>query len=178
MAPNKLVASKRKTSGPPDTQRNGTKKSKITNATTDPRRKPHAKAQETEDNGIVLRTYYPHEMSNARALAYNKDELPRPIELLNEALADTKTEREKVEVKDAVVHWYKCDLRTKDNHALFLASEKAKEKGVPLICIVCIFRAPMFSNRSVWDMDYAAWDARDIVTSRHNFLLLNASLKT
>lgn len=77
-------------------------------------------------------------MSNARALAYNQDELPRPIELLNEALADTKTEREGIAVKDAVVHWYKCDLRTKDNHALFLASEKAKAKGVPLICLYIV----------------------------------------
>lgn len=77
-------------------------------------------------------------MSNARALAYNNNELPRPIDDLNDALADTKAEREKVEVKDAVVHWFKCDLRTKDNKALHAASEKAKEKGVPLITIYIV----------------------------------------
>lgn len=138
MAPNRSAASKRKDFGPTDTQNNSSKKLKESNGTTDPLRKPHAKAQESEDNGIVLRTYYPHEMSNARALAYNNDELPRPIELLNSALAETKHERENILVKDAVVHWFKCDLRTKDNHALFSAGEKAKEKGVPLVCIYIV----------------------------------------
>jgi hypothetical protein len=36
------------------------------------------------------------------------------------------------------VHWFKCDLRTKDNKGLHLASEKAKEKGVPLIGIYIV----------------------------------------
>lgn len=77
-------------------------------------------------------------MSNARALAYNNNELPRPIELLNSALSETQSQRAKIRVKDAVVHWFKCDLRTKDNHALHLASEKATSKGVPLICIYIV----------------------------------------
>ncbi|KAK0624908.1 DNA photolyase, FAD-binding/Cryptochrome [Bombardia bombarda] len=94
---------------------------------------PHPFHQESEENGIVLRKFYPHEMSNARARAYNSDELPRPIELLNAALAGTAADRKKVQVKDAVVHWFKMDLRTGDNQALFLASEKAREAGVPLI---------------------------------------------
>lgn len=86
----------------------------------------------------MLREYYPHEMNNARALAYNSDELPRPIELLDSALKETAQERAKIEVRDAVVHWFKCDLRTKDNNSLHLASEKAKEKGVPLICMYIV----------------------------------------
>lgn len=110
-----------------------TKKTKITNGTTDPLRQPHHSAQEAEDNGIVLRKYYPHEMSNARALAYNSDSLPRPIELLSSALQETQSAREEIHVKDAVVHWFKCDLRTRDNKGLFLASEKARQKGAPLI---------------------------------------------
>ncbi|KAG4442923.1 hypothetical protein IFR05_001627 [Cadophora sp. M221] len=114
------------------------KKSKISNGSSDPLRAPHESAQEAEDNGIVLREFYPHEMSNARAKAYNNDELPRPIELLNDALAETKAAREGVEVKDAVVHWFKCDLRTRDNKGLFLASEKAREGGVPLIAVYIV----------------------------------------
>ena len=136
MPPKKVTTNgKRKASTPADS--NGTKKAKP-NGPSDPFREPHPKAQEAEDNGIVLRKYYPHEMSNARALAYNNNELTRPIELLNSALSDTKAEREKVQVKDAVVHWFKCDLRTKDNKSLHLASEKAKENGVPLIAMYII----------------------------------------
>jgi deoxyribodipyrimidine photo-lyase len=114
-----------------------TKKSKL-NPFTDPLREPHPKAQEAEENGIVLRKYYPPEMSIARALAYKNNEIPRPIELLNTALSETKAERERIAVKDSVVHWFKCDLRTKDNKSLHLASEKAKEMGVPLITMYIV----------------------------------------
>lgn len=77
-------------------------------------------------------------MSNARCQAYNNNELPRPIELLNDALKETASERVNIPVKDAVVHWFKNDLRTKDNKALSLASKKAEEKGVPLICLYIV----------------------------------------
>jgi deoxyribodipyrimidine photo-lyase len=131
MPPKKAANGKRKASTPPT---NGSsKKTKVTNGSSDPLRKPHSKALETEEHGIVLTEYYPLEMCNARALAYNNDELPRPINDLNNALEETKSEREEIKVKDAVVHWFKCDLRTQDNKGLHLASEKAKEKGVPLI---------------------------------------------
>ncbi|KAN0093654.1 DNA photolyase, FAD-binding/Cryptochrome [Hyaloscypha variabilis] len=131
------VNGKRKASAPAEPSTNGAKKSKP-NGSSDPLREPHPKAQEAEENGIVLRKYYPHEMSNARALAYNNDEITRPIELLNSALSETRVEREKIQVKDVVVHWFKCDLRTKDNKSLHLASEKAKEKGVPLIAMYIV----------------------------------------
>jgi deoxyribodipyrimidine photo-lyase len=114
------------------------KKPKTSNGSSDNLRDPHPKAQEAEEYGIVLRKYYPHEMSNARALDYNNDEIPRPIKQLETVLKETEAERAKIQVKDAVVHWYKCDLRTKDNKSLHLASEKAKEKGAPLICIYII----------------------------------------
>jgi hypothetical protein len=75
---------KRKTSS--SLQVNGLKKLKVTPSANDPLRQPHDRAQEAEDNGIVIRKFYPPEMNNARALAYNADQLPRPIELLNAAL--------------------------------------------------------------------------------------------
>jgi deoxyribodipyrimidine photo-lyase len=113
------------------------KKVKINNGS-DPIYAPHEKAQEAEDNGIVLRKYYPPAMSIERAQAYNNDIISRPIKVLESALEDTKGERQDIKVKHAVVHWFKCDLRTKDNKSLHLASEKAKEKGVPLIAIYIV----------------------------------------
>ena len=139
MPPKQVVVGNGKRKASPDpTTINGCSKKIKPNGSSDPLREPHPKTREAEENGIVLRTYYPHEMSNARALAYNNDELPRPIEELKSALSEAQSERAKIEVKDAVVHWFKCDLRTKDNHALHLASEKAKSKGVPLICMYIV----------------------------------------
>lgn len=133
-----LATGKRKASSPPEEPTKNTKKFKTSQASSDPLRQPHHSAQEAEDNGVVLRKYYPSEMNNKRALAYNNNELPRPIELLNDALRVTEAERAKIEVKESVVHWFKCDLRTKDNKSLHLASEKAKEKGVPLIAMYMV----------------------------------------
>lgn len=105
---------------------------------------PNKKAKSEEDipdsekYGIVDRRFYPREMANARCKQYNEGVLPRPVELLDAALKDTKSDRENIEVKDAVVHWFKCDLRTTDNKALCLASKKAKAHGVPLICIYIV----------------------------------------
>lgn len=101
-------------------------------------RQPHPFASESEENGIVLRRYYPPEMSNSRAQAYNSDQLPRPMEVLVKALEDTAQARKQVKPKDAVVHWFKMDLRHTDNRSLALASTKAKEAGVPLICMYIV----------------------------------------
>lgn len=88
-----------------------------------------------EKYNIVDREFYPPEMANARCLQYKNNELERPIETLGKAQKETESDRDKIKVKDAVVHWFKTDLRTQDNKALHLASEKAKSKGVPLICL-------------------------------------------
>ncbi len=92
-------------------------------------------SSEEEKYGVVQREFYPPEMTNERCLLYNTDVIPRPIKVLDAALRETKQERERIQVKDAVVHWFKWDLRTRDNKALHFASEKAKSKGVPLICL-------------------------------------------
>ncbi|MCJ1411935.1 hypothetical protein MMC19_006027 [Ptychographa xylographoides] len=106
-----------------------------------------------EKYGIVDRRYYPAEMTNTRCKQYIENALPRPIELLNNSLKETKADRAQIAVKDAVVHWYKCDLRIQDNKSLHLASEKAKSKGVPLICIYIVspqdFEAHMTSPARV-----------------------------
>ncbi|CVK83695.1 deoxyribodipyrimidine photo-lyase [Fusarium proliferatum] len=127
---------KRESSSPP------AKKAKTSktngSSSSDALRQPHHKAGEAEENGIAIRKFYPPEMSNARARAYNDNELPRPIEVLVSALEDTARERKSTDVKKAIVHWFKMDLRLSDNRALALASDKAKEAGVPLIAIYII----------------------------------------
>lgn len=127
-------AAKRRTDSPPEATGQRQKKSK----TSDRLREPHPLAEEAERHGIVLRKYYPPEMSNARAAAYNNGEIPRPIEELVSALEDTSQTRKKIPTRDAVVHWFKADLRHTDNKSLSLASEKAKDAGVPLICIYVV----------------------------------------
>lgn len=91
-----------------------------------------------EKSGIVQRQFYPAEMSNERCQLYNNNEIPRPIEVLEQTIKTTKTKREKIQVGESVVHWFKRDLRTFDNRGLRLASEKAKSKNVPLICIFIV----------------------------------------
>lgn len=88
-----------------------------------------------EEYGIVDRQFYPPEMTNERCKQYISNEIERPIETLSSAQKDTQSRRKDIQVQDSVVHWFKCDLRITDNKALHLASEKAKSKGVPLICI-------------------------------------------
>lgn len=95
-------------------------------------------SKDEEEYGIVQREFYPPEMTNSRALQYNNNEIPRPIEILDAAIAETESQRDAVPVKDAVIHWYKCDLRMNDNKALHMAAEKAKSKNVPLICMYII----------------------------------------
>jgi len=89
-------------------------------------------------HGIVLRKYYPPEMVNERAQAYNAGRIERPIEALEKAIKDTQTARDGIQPGKSVVHWFKCDTRTHDNRALHLASEKAKMHGLPLIGIYLI----------------------------------------
>ena len=133
------INSKRKTPlSPEPASPYSTKRVKSADDSTDPINAPDPKSQIAEDNGIVLPAFYGPEMSNERALAYKEDKLPRPIELLNSALAETRLDRGNIEVKDAVVHWFRSDLRVRDNRALHAASEKSKEGNVPLITMFIV----------------------------------------
>lgn len=163
VAVEELASSKRKlnqlpssSSPPPPAKKPRTTKKNaapppIINADLASLREPHHLADEGEKYGIILRDFYPREMNNARAKAYNEGVLPRPAELLHKALVDTSSLRSKIAVKDAVVHWFKMDLRIYDNRALTMASRKAAEAGVPLICVYLVspedfdahLRAPM-----------------------------------
>ena len=128
----------------PNKEAIGANKRKATTAAATSAEPPNKKPKNEEDipdaerYGIVDRRFYPSEMKNARCKQYIEGGLPRPVDLLDAALKETKADRADVAVKDAVVHWYKCDLRTQDNKALHLASEKAKSEGVPLICIYIV----------------------------------------
>ncbi|KAL9480537.1 hypothetical protein ACSS6W_005323 [Trichoderma asperelloides] len=129
--------SKRRTASPVG-HTNGAGKRVKHETSGDELRQPHPFAKDAEDHGIVLRRFYPHEMSTSRAHAYNSNEIPRPMEGLIAALEETAEARKQAKVQHAVVHWFKMDLRHSDNRSLALASAKAKEAGVPLICIYII----------------------------------------
>ncbi|KAK4554135.1 DNA photolyase phr1 [Recurvomyces mirabilis] len=98
----------------------------------DTERKSQDQAQEEEQSGAIQRDFYPPEMSNERCKRYLNGDLPLPIDVLRKALAETKAQREQIQIGDAVVHWFKRDLRQTDNRALERASVKAKSQGVPL----------------------------------------------
>ena len=113
---------------------------------TSPVRPSPSKKQETkfnhtriaEEAGIIQREFYPPELSNERCAQYNNNELPRPIEVLNAAIKDTESDRARIKAGECVVHWFKRDLRIADNKGLSIASKKAKEAGVPLICMFLV----------------------------------------
>jgi deoxyribodipyrimidine photo-lyase len=112
------------------------KKPKATTTNTDRSGSKDARVQGPD--GIALRNFYPPEMSNDRVKGYVAGNVERPIETLEKAIGETAAQRAKVGVHEAVVHWFKSDLRTRDNSALHKASEKAKSKGVPLITLYLI----------------------------------------
>jgi deoxyribodipyrimidine photo-lyase len=91
-----------------------------------------------EQYGIVQREFYPAEMSNERCRMYNDNEIPRPIEVLEHTISETKAARSKIKPGKAVLHWFKRDLRLNDNKALSMAAKLAKEAGVPLICLFVV----------------------------------------
>lgn len=90
-------------------------------------------AKDIDDLGFVLRKYYPPEMSDDRARAYGNGEIVRPAEQLAAALEETAAARGQIPTGDAVVHWFRRDLRTADNRGLRQASEAAAQAGIPLL---------------------------------------------
>jgi deoxyribodipyrimidine photo-lyase len=128
---NETPAKKTKTSTPVSEPSSSTDSS-------DPLRQPHPFHRIASENGIVLRDFYPAEMSNARARAYNESRIPRPMETLNEAVAATASTRHGVSVGASVVHWFRMDLRVADNSGLSRASEVARKAGVPVIGLYVI----------------------------------------
>lgn len=104
--------------------------------------KPVVKSEQAprkeEEAGIVQRKFYPREMDNERCARYNNNEIPRPIEVLHETILQSAESRLKIEIGESVIHWFKRDLRTRDNKSLGMAGKKAKEKGVPLICLFVV----------------------------------------
>jgi len=115
--------------------------------------------------GIVDRRYYPAEMSNERCAMYNANEISRPIEILNTTLRSTATVREGIrhgEPGAAVIHWFKRDLRVRDNTGLSKASALAKEKGVGVI--------------GLWIMSPQDWDAHLVSPAKCDFELRSVAV--
>ena len=101
-----------------------------------PRGSDHSHAE--EQHGIVQREFYPHEISNERCQKYIQNEIPRPLEILEHILKETANRRNEIQLGNAVMHWFKRDLRLHDNKPLFKACEKARSKGVPLVCLFVV----------------------------------------
>jgi deoxyribodipyrimidine photo-lyase len=114
-----------------------------------------------ERAGIVDRRFYPQEMNHERCAMYNNNEILRPIEVLNGTLVETKLARgmirDGMEKGDAVVHWFKRDLRVKDNTGLNLASQLASKRGVGVI--------------GVWIMSPQDWEAHLVSPPKCDFEL-------
>jgi deoxyribodipyrimidine photo-lyase len=86
-----------------------------------------------EDAGIILRKYYPPELTNARASLYATGELERPATTLANALQATASARAEMQPGQAVVFWFKSDLRLHDNRGLASAVAFSKKHQLPLI---------------------------------------------
>ncbi|KAF1833839.1 photolyase [Decorospora gaudefroyi] len=121
-----------------------------------------------EKAGIVDRRYYPSEMSNERCAMYNANEIPRPIEILEKTLKNTENKREDIRQGkkgghgDAVVHWFKRDLRIRDNTGLSKAAQLAKDKGIGLI--------------GLWIMSPQDWEAHLVSPMKCDFELRSVAL--
>ncbi len=126
----------------------------------------HSRVEERA--GIVDRRFYPAEMSNERCAMYNEGEISRPIELLSKTLEETKGAREKIRNTkqsgkgDAVIHWFKRDLRMRDNTGLSKAVVLAKERGVGVI--------------GVWFMSPQDWEAHLVSPAKCDFELRSVEL--
>ena len=118
--------------------------------------------------GIVDRRFYPAELSNERCGMYNDGEIPRPIEVLNKTLDDTKGARAAVRAGkrsgngDVVIHWFKRDLRIRDNTALSQAARLAKEKGIGVV--------------GVWIMSPQDWEAHLVSPAKCDFEIRSVDL--
>jgi deoxyribodipyrimidine photo-lyase len=118
-----------------------------------------------ERAGIVDRRYYPAEMSNERCAMYNANEIPRAIEIIEKTLERTGEARESIRLNgsgDAVVHWFKRDLRIRDNTGLSKAAELAKENGVGVI--------------GIWIMSPQDWEAHLVSPAKCDFELRSVEL--
>lgn len=100
----------------------------------------YKESSEQIKHGIVVRPFYPPEMTNERAQKYIKNEIERPMETYQKAMHDTAVQRAEINKnikkgEGCVVFWFKNDLRTYDNSGLHHASELARSKDVPLTCV-------------------------------------------
>ncbi|ERS98559.1 hypothetical protein HMPREF1624_05344 [Sporothrix schenckii ATCC 58251] len=94
-----------------------------------------------EQHGVILRQYYPAEMSMARAQAYADGELTTPMQALDTAIEETAAQMRRVDAPSrtsSVVHWFKSDLRLHDNRALHAAATLARDNKAPLICLYVV----------------------------------------
>lgn len=86
-------------------------------------------------DSLINRTFYPPEISNAHCAEYTSGARPTPHAALLRTLADTHSARAALPPGDAVVFWFRRDLRLGDNKALSLAAAHAKHHHLPLVAL-------------------------------------------
>lgn len=91
-----------------------------------------------EKYGIVNRNYYPPQIALSRCTEYSEGRESTPMQQLQETLDETSQQRSRISTAEAVVHWFKRDLRVKDNRALSLAAAKAQACGIALVCVFIV----------------------------------------
>nr|POE99423.1 deoxyribodipyrimidine photo-lyase [Quercus suber] len=136
----------------------------------------HDETRNPREDDIVARAFYPPEMSNERCARYNNGELPRPMAVLDDLIKSTSQSRSAIPVGDAVVHWFKRDLRLSDNRALHLASERAKSKNVPLICMFVV--SPQDYEAHVTSARRVDFELRTLEVMKSDLAELNIPLYT
>jgi deoxyribodipyrimidine photo-lyase len=101
-------------------------------------KKQKTEASSSNTESFLNRKYYPAEMSAYRCAAYNDGTIPRPIEVLEDKIKTTKQDRDNIKTGQAILHWFKRDLRLEDNRGLAMAADLAKRAKVPLICLYIV----------------------------------------
>ena len=92
-----------------------------------------ALAEDETKHGVILRNYYPREISDARAQSYADGILETPLSRLVAAMARCKNSASEEGGYKCVVHWFRSDLRLGDNTALSLASERARQASMAVV---------------------------------------------
>lgn len=90
------------------------------------------KKQKLEQLPKFSNLLYPAEISTRAAVRYKNDK-NKPYFILNEKLTETQAERDSINPRRAIAHWFVRDFRLSDNHGLRKAYEMAEKHKLPLV---------------------------------------------
>ena len=103
---------------------------------------------QSDSTSIGQTNFYPAEMSDERCKRYIDNKLPTPLKVLEKTLRDSAAARNGTAPGESVIHWFKRDLRLQDNASLSRASQLARERDVPLICVFIVSPQDYLAHRT------------------------------